>query len=253
MEVKLVSVTPNAEKLILYIARVSNPKNQNSGKTELIKYLLEQKHFSPFEHAFLTVEVKTSRAISAQIIRHRSLYFQEFSQRYSEVTEFEPIELRKQATKNRQSSTDVFDPVIKIDTRELTFTDEDDTIHNTYASEAIQEHLDNTRALYKALLDVGVARESARMILPLTTQTTIYISGTLRSFIHYIQLRTEEHAQKEHRDVAIAIKQIMKHEFPIVMQALEEIELKHVNDTLLLRLLLERGDLLEELLRKEIE
>lgn len=252
MEIKLISVTPNAEKQLLYIARVSS-NNQDNPDTKLIKYLIANKHWSPLEHVFLTVEVKTSRAISAQIIRHRSLYFQEFSTRYAEVTEFEPIELRKQAIKNRQSSTDVFDPVIKTDTRELTFTDEDDTIHNTYASEAIQEHLDNMRALYKALLEAGVARESARMILPLTTQTIIYISGTLRSFLHYVQLRTEEHTQKEHRDVANAIKQIMKQEFPIVMQAVEEIELKHTYDTLLLQLLNSRGDLLEYLLREEIK
>jgi len=237
MEVNLVSVTPNAEKMILYIARVSS-NNQNSQDTRLISYLLRNAHFSPFEHAHMTVQIKTSRAISAQLLRHRSFTFQELSQRYKEVTEFEPIELRKQAVKNRQSSTDVFDPLIPINDTE---TENASTLVDLSIKRAI--------ITYKHLINAGVAREVARMILPLTTQTTLYMSGTLRSWIHYIQLRTKEDVQKEHRDIALAIKQIMKQEFPIVMQALEDIEQKNVNDTLLLQLLNSRGDLLEQLLQ----
>lgn len=237
MEVRLISVTPDAEKQILYIARVSNPANQNSQNTKLIDYLIRKKHFSPFEHAFMTVEVKTSRAIATQMLRHRSFTWQEFSQRYSEVQTFEPVELRKQAEKNRQSSTDVFDPMLDVG-----------DIHIP-ASEIVDDTIKFAESNYKTLIKLGVAKEVARMILPLTTQTTLYMSGSLRSFIHYVALRTQDDVQKEHRDIARAIKGIMYQEFPIIMEAIDTQDKKLSEDRLLLDLLLSRGDLLQQLVQ----
>jgi thymidylate synthase (FAD) len=214
MQVKLTNITPDAEKTISYIARVSNPANQeNPNYVGLIKYLIKHKHWSPFEMAHMTVEIKTSRAIAAQILRHRSFSFQEYSQRYSEVTEFEPIELRKQSTKNRQSSLEVFDPDIKSGT---TSTDK--------ASNVIMQHLIESRRRYEFLLEAGVAKEVARMILPLTTQTTLFMVGNIRSWIHYIELRTKEDTQKEHRDIALAIKAIFDTELPTISKALAVIK-----------------------------
>ncbi len=210
MNVKLVSITENPEKIIAYIARVSNPENQdNPDYVKLIKFLIKNKHYSPFEHASMTVEIKTSRAIAAQILRHRSFTFQEFSQRYSEATDFEPIELRKQATKNRQSSLELIDPAI------VRFGES-----SAIASILIQDHLIATNRLYSELLQAGVAKEVARMILPLTTQTTLYMTGTIRSFMHYIELRTKDDVQKEHRDVAMHIKAIFDTQLPTVSAAL---------------------------------
>lgn len=213
MNVKLETITPNAEAFIARIARVSNPANQdNPDYVKLIKFLIKNKHYSPFEHATMTVEIKTSRAIAAQILRHRSFTFQEFSQRYSEVTDFEPIEIRRQAIKNRQSSLEVFNPSI---------IHHDDVY--TFADSAVQEHLDNTTVLYNRLLHAGVAKEVARMILPLTTQTTLYMTGTIRSWIHYIELRTKDDVQKEHRDVAIQIESIFNGELPVIATALAQL------------------------------
>lgn len=227
MQVKLTSITSEPEKMIAYIARVSNPDNQeNPDYAKLIKFLIKHKHYSPFEHAYMTVEIKTSRAIAAQILRHRSFTFQEFSQRYSEVTEFEPIELRKQATKNRQSSLEVFNPQVedvnsfffKYDTNGGMVTPKEDS------DKVIELTLQKIKALYTHLINVGVAKETARMILPLTTQTTLYMTGSIRSWIHYIDLRTKDDVQKEHRDVAIQIKSLFDLYLPTVSAALHELK-----------------------------
>ena len=200
-----------AEEIITYCARVSNPKNQANTKTapKLIKFLIKHKHWSPFELANMCVEIKTSRAIAAQILRHRSFSFQEFSQRYSEVQDLEPLELRGQAKKNRQSSTDVVDPILI------------DNYKNVPASKAVSQHLIEGVKLYEELIEAGVAKESARMVLPLTAETTMYMNGTVRSWIHYISLRTEENTQKEHRDIANEIKKIFMNNFPSTSEALE--------------------------------
>jgi thymidylate synthase (FAD) len=219
MNVKLVSLTQpqistpdrqpmSAEDIIAYCARVSNPKNQMNTATapKLLKFLIKHRHWSPFELASMCVEIKTSRAIAAQILRHRSFSFQEFSQRYSEAQKIEPVEIRQQAEKNRQSSTDTINPCI-------------DGLNN--AKQAIAVHEQKSLKLYNDLLKAGVAKECARMVLPLTTETTMYMNGTIRSWVHYIDLRTEENTQKEHREVAEAIKLIFIQNFPNVSEALE--------------------------------
>ncbi len=229
MNVELVWITPNAESIIAEIARVSNPDNQkNPEYTGLIKYLIKNKHWSPFEMASFCVRIETSRAVATQILRHRSFSFQEFSQRYSEATEFEPIELRKQAIKNRQSSLEIFDPQIGMENVGL-----------GKASEIIQQHLIQTNILYSQLLEAGVSKETARFILPLTTQTTLYMSGTIRSFIHYIALRTDEHTQKEHREVALQIQGIFNGELPVIATALAELKNEENEKALLYKLLMD--------------
>jgi thymidylate synthase (FAD) len=192
-----------AENLVVYVARVSNPANQFNFQTSerLLAYMIENRHWSPFEMADMTVEIKTSRAIAQQILRHRSFSFQEFSQRYSEVSEIEPVELRKGGTKNRQSSIEVFDP--------------------ENAAELIENHFKESQNLYKKLIKLGVARECARFVMPLATKTTLYMKGSLRSWIHYLQIRTEEHTQKEHREIAKQIAQIFKSQFPIISKYLQ--------------------------------
>tara|TARA_Y100000593_G_scaffold37401_1_gene72565 strand:+ start:5158 stop:5808 length:651 start_codon:yes stop_codon:yes gene_type:complete len=212
VQVKLISITQpminqqdelmNAEDIIAYCARVSNPSNQNNKTTapKLLKFLIKHKHWSPFELANMCVEIKTSRAIAAQILRHRSFSFQEFSQRYSEATEMEPLELRAPAEKNRQSSSDII-------------TDEN---LNKMANMIMEASKD----FYDDMISNGVAKECARMILPLGTQTTMYMNGSVRSWIHYIDLRTEENTQKEHREVAEAVKQIFTKQFPNTSEAL---------------------------------
>jgi len=219
MKVNLISITKpiiisvngkefSAEDLIVYIARVSNPSNQMNTATsgKLLKYLIDHKHWSPFEHVSMTVEIVTSRAIAQQIIRHRSFVFQEFSQRYAEVTEFEPVQLRKQADKNRQSSTEEFDPEI-----DLGYT-------NDLASQVIKDVINDCNTLYTTLIKAGVAKECARMVLPLTTQTTIYMTGSVRSWIHYLQQRLDEHTQLEHRQVAVEVVNIFEKLFPNIYQ-----------------------------------
>lgn len=226
MNVELVNHTPNPEAFIAYIARVSSPDNQNNAEyAKLIKYLLKNKHFSPFEHSYFTFKVITSRAIATQLLRHRSFVFQEFSLRYSAAETIEPIELRKQATKNRQSSTDIFDPIVQ-------YGDED-----LLASELVKMFLDDIFWLYSKLIEKGVAKESARFILPLATTTTIYITGNLRSFIHYLELRTDHHTQKEHRMLAQQIEQHLRLYVPTVFEALDDIKQEQVNNELLLKLL----------------
>ena len=208
MNVKLVSLTQphdddmNCEDLIAYCARVSNPSNQNNTATapNLLKYLIKHKHWSPFEMASMTLEIKTSRAIAAQILRHRSFSFQEFSQRYSEAEKLEPLELRKQADKNRQSSKDVF--------------------KDSQLSAQVREFLGKSLALYKEAIKKGVAKESARLLLPLTTETTMYMSGTVRSWVHYSDLRSKEDTQKEHREVAESCREIFINNFPSISIAL---------------------------------
>lgn len=214
MNVKLVSLTQSQikekeltpEELIVYIARVSNPSNQlnTESSDKLLSFLVRHKHWSPFEMVDMTVEITTSRGIAQQIIRHRSFSFQEFSQRYAEVTDFEEVQLRKSGATNRQSSLEVFDPIL----------------YNGPASIRIEAHLKDGEDLYKELLSAGVAKECARFVLPLTTQTTIYMKGSIRSWIHYLQIRCDEHTQLEHREVAQQIEQIFKTHFPNISKAL---------------------------------
>ena len=209
MNVKLVSTTSskiegidNAEEIVVYCARVSNPKNQlnKESSPKLLSFLIKHKHWSPFELASMCLEIKTSRGIAAQILRHRSFSFQEFSQRYSEAQELDPLNLRKQADKNRQSSSDSFT----------------DSLLNT----KVREHTAKGISLYNNLISAGVAKESARFILPLTTETTMYMQGSIRSWIHYIDLRSQENTQKEHREIAEGCRQIFINEFPNISVAL---------------------------------
>lgn len=213
MSVKIVSETQSliegietAEELIVYCARVSNPSNQHNKETapKLLRYLIEHEHWSPFELASACVEIKTSRAIAAQILRHRSFTFQEFSQRYSTATQLEPLELRKQGKTNRQVGDKIF--TIQEDPKLFAKIDK------------LQEEAINT---YNEMLQLGIARESARMVLPLNTQTTLYMSGTIRSWIHYINLRTKQDTQKEHRDIAVSIKNLFKQRYPKISEALK--------------------------------
>jgi len=206
--VKLVSVTPDAEKLIAYCARVSNPNNQdNENYSKLIKYCIDNKHWSIFEQGFLTLEINTSRGIAAQILRHRSFTFQEFSQRYADTTllaeEIPVFELRNQDSKNRQNSLNNVGDEIK-------------TKWNTQ----IREHFAKAKSLYDGMIKDGIAKECARFILPLATPTRIYASGSIRSWIHYIELRSSNGTQKEHMIIANECKDIFVEQFPIISEAL---------------------------------
>lgn len=207
MQVKKIWITPDAEKEILYIARVSNPENQDSSNTKLIKYLIENKHWSPFEMTNLCLEINTSRAISAQILRHRSFSFQEFSQRFQDVTklqtDIEYFPARRQDVKNRQNSIDDLD----VTTR-------------TWWENQQRQHYNVSLKVYKDALDKGIAKEVARAILPMQTQTRLYVNGTIRSWIHYLQLRTDKSTQLEHRLVALEAQKIFIGELPIVSEAL---------------------------------
>lgn len=215
MNVELISITKpeikgikNAEDLVAYCARVSNPSNQMNVETapKLLKFLIKHKHWSPFELVDMCLEIKTSRAIAAQILRHRSFSFQEFSQRYSPANEYEDIELRLQGDKNRQVGEKLLP----------TGTEAYDKIN-----ELLIESLSLSQHCYETMIENGVAKEIARMILPLTTQTTIYMKGSLRSWIHYIELRTEQNTQKEHREIADRCKKIFIKQFPTISEALE--------------------------------
>lgn len=213
MQVKLISITEpkidsvitNAEELIVYCARVSNPSNQLNTQTapKLIKYLIEHKHFSPFEMANMCVRVETSRAIAAQILRHRSMVFQEFSQRYSVATELEHTELRKQGKTNRQVGDEPIDIGTYVELKE-----------------EIDQVQHNCIDLYNKLIAKGIAKECARMILPLNTKTVLFISGTVRSWIHYLEIRIKEDTQKEHRQIAQEIQKIFIQNFPNISEAL---------------------------------
>ena len=207
--VKLVSITPDAEKTMAYIARVSNPSNQNNDDfAGLLKYCIKHQHWSVFEQSSMTLEIETSRAIAAQILRHRSFTFQEFSQRYADtnlIAEKIPVPaLRKQDTKNRQNSTDNLDEFVKQDI-EVTIT----------------AHFDHAEKLYKRMLEAGVAKECARMVLPLATPTRLYMTGSCRSWIHYINLRSAHGTQKEHMDIAHECRKVFTEQFPVVSEALE--------------------------------
>jgi thymidylate synthase (FAD) len=209
MNVKLISVTPDAEKLIAYCAKVSNPKGQDSDNyAKLLKYCIEHHHWSIFEMAFLTLEINTTRGIAAQILRHRSFTFQEFSQRYADASllseEIPVFELRRQDTKNRQNSID-------------DIADETRVKWNT----KIREHFAKSKALYDGMIADGIAKECARFILPLATPTKLYMSGSIRSWTHYINLRSAHGTQKEHMDIANEAKEIFKTQFPIISEALE--------------------------------
>jgi thymidylate synthase (FAD) len=209
MTVKLISVTPDAEKHMAYCARVSNPANQDNEKfSGLLKYCIKHQHWSIFEQAYMTVEIETTRAIAAQILRHRSFTFQEFSQRYADsslLSEKIPLpELRRQDTKNRQNSIDDMD-AFEVQNLEMQMT----TL------------FDSAMALYKQMLERGVAKECARNVLPICTPTKIYMTGSVRSWAHYIDLRTANGTQKEHMIVAEGVRDVFKEQFPAVSEALE--------------------------------
>jgi thymidylate synthase (FAD) len=208
-KVKLVSVTPNAEQTMAYIARVSNPNNQeNPNYAGLLKYCIKHNHWSVFEQATMTLEIETTRGIAAQILRHRSFTFQEFSQRYADtslITESIPLpELRRQDTKNRQNSTDDLPA---------------DVTAQLYSK--IWDHFNAAQNLYKELLDADVAKECARFVLPLATPTRLYMTGSVRSWLHYIDLRSAHGTQKEHMQIAEAVRCIFTCQFPAVSAALE--------------------------------
>jgi thymidylate synthase (FAD) len=205
--VKLIWATPDAESLITKMARVSAPANQDNMDTapRLLRYLLKHKHVSPFEMANMCVEIETTRGISAQILRHRSFSFQEFSQRYADVSALGSSEiphLRRQDLKNRQNSIDDLSP---------------DTLGGYYRR--IGQLFEDAEHLYREMVSAGVAKECARSVLPIATQTRMYMNGTLRSYIHYLQVRTDPSTQLEHREIAMAIKDIFCKEFPIIGEA----------------------------------
>ena len=209
MNVELVSVTPDAEKHMAYVARVSNPKNQDNEKfAGLLKYCIQHGHWSVFEQAFMTVEINTTRGLAAQILRHRSFTYQEFSQRYADSSmlakEIPLPSLRRQDTKNRQNSIDDIDPLMQQD-----------------FEIKMQRHFVDGMKLYKEMLEAGIAKECARFVLPLATPTRLYMTGSVRSWVHYIDLRSAHGTQKEHMDVAKAIRNIFCDQFPTVAEALE--------------------------------
>jgi thymidylate synthase (FAD) len=209
MTVRLISVTPDAEQTMAYVARVSNPANQdNENYAGLLRYCIKHNHWSVFEQAFMTLEIETNRGIAAQILRHRSFTYQEFSQRYADTnllaTEIPVPDLRRQDTKNRQNSIDDFSEDMKQD-----------------LWLKINDHFQASMELYKELLDKGVAKECARFVLPLATPTRIYMSGSVRSWIHYINLRSANGTQKEHMDIANECKTVFVEQFPVVSEALE--------------------------------
>ena len=208
MSIKLISITPDAEKTMAYIARVSNPSNQdNENYSGLLKYCIKHNHWSVFEQSTMTLEIETTRAIAAQILRHRSFTFQEFSQRYADSNLLGSIELpklRKQDSKNRQNSTDDLDPKV-IQSLNM-------QMGTLFGS---------SLALYNQMLELGVAKECARMVLPLCTPTRIYMTGSCRSWIHYINLRSAHGTQKEHMDIAEGCRKVFTEQFPAVSEALE--------------------------------
>ena len=206
---KLISVTPDAEKHMAYCARVSNPANQGNEKfSGLLKYCVKHQHWSIFEQAYMTLELTTTRGIAAQVLRHRSFTYQEFSQRYADSSllgEKIPLpELRRQDEKNRQNSIDDLDP-FEVQTLEL----------------QMQTLFDSSMALYQQMLGRGVAKECARFVLPLAVPTKIYMTGSVRSWIHYIDLRSANGTQKEHMDLALSAKNIFIEQFPAVAEAME--------------------------------
>lgn len=216
MNIKLLSVTKpidnsvSAEDFVAFVARIGKIKDD---PVKLVKYLLKHKHFSPLEHVYVSMEIKTRRSVGRDILRHRSFTFQELSQRYEKVNDFEDIELRKQDKNNRQSSTEVFDPMISTENG-----------LPILASEAIYDLIDKISDLYQELLNAGVARECARDILPGCTKTTIIMTGNLRSWIHFLEVRDHKDAQKEAQLIAIEIKNELIKIFPNIFKALEKDE-----------------------------
>ena len=208
MKVQLITVTPDAEKNMAFVARVSNPNNQtNENFSGLLAYCIKHQHWSVFEQAHMTLEIETTRAIAAQILRHRSFTFQEFSQRYAksnELGEIELPELRRQDVKNRQNSID------DVPQKQVEFLQKE-----------IQAYFAEGMDLYNELIREGIAKECARFVLPLATPTKLYMTGTLRSWIHYIDLRSGHGTQKEHMEIAEKCRDIFKEEFPIISKALE--------------------------------
>ena len=209
MSVKLISVTPDAEQMMAYVARVSNPNNQeNPNYAKLLGYCIKHNHWSVFEQAFMTLELETTRGVAAQVLRHRSFTYQEFSQRYADSSmladQIPMFDLRRQDTKNRQNSIDDIDPFVK---QEFEIK--------------IRRHFDEAMVLYQSMLDSGIAKECARFVLPLATPTRIYMSGSCRSWIHYINLRTANGTQKEHMDLAEGCKKVFIEQFPTCAEALE--------------------------------
>ena len=210
MTVKLIQITPNPEEQIAYIARVSNPNNQdNPDYAKLLAYCIKHQHWSIFEQAFMTLEIETTRGLAAQILRHRSFTFQEFSQRYADTSlmtkgSLIPLpELRRQDLKNRQNSTDDLDPdKVKMLEKE------------------IAQHFHDAQDLYRYMIDMGVAKECARFVLPLAVPTRLYMSGSVRSWIHYIDLRSAHGTQKEHKIIAEQCREIFKEQLPTVAEAL---------------------------------
>ena len=208
-QIKLVSVTPDAEKTMGYVARVSNPDNQDNPKVAgLLSYCIKHGHWSVFEQAHMTIEINTTRGLAAQILRHRSFTYQEFSQRYADVSylrEHIPLpELRSQDTKNRQNSIDDVDPLV-VDR----------------FNKEMRKHFDAGIDLYKSMLHAGIAKECARFVLPLATPTRLYMTCSVRSWIHYIDLRSAHGTQKEHMDLVKNVRSIFIEQFPIVSQALD--------------------------------
>lgn len=214
MKVSLINITPRAEEHIVEVARVSSSrKNKKEDYVGLINYLIKHKHWSPFEHAYVTFEIETSKAIGIQLLRHRSFTFQEFSQRYQDVNKicaekvgirndiFEPIELRMQAEDNRQSSTEIY-----VDRKE------------TNLEGAIQRHMDLSENLYSIMLSLGIARETARMVLPLCTKTKIHMTGSVRSWIHFLDIRDDHHAQKEIQEIAREIRSELSNHMPNIFK-----------------------------------
>jgi len=209
MNVKLISVTPDAEKTMAYVARVSNPNNQeNPNYAKLLGYCIKHNHWSVFEQAFMTLEIETTRGLAAQILRHRSFTYQEFSQRYADSSllgdTIPMFDIRRQDTKNRQNSIDDVDPFVK---QEFEIK--------------IRKHFDDAMTLYQSMLDMGIAKESARFVLPLATPTRLYMSGSVRSWAHYITLRSANGTQKEHMEIAEDCKKIFVEQFPTCAEALE--------------------------------
>ena len=206
--VQLLSITPDAEKTMAYIARVSNPKNQdNQDFSRLLSYCIKNEHWSVFEQSFMTLQIETNRGIAAQILRHRSFTFQEFSQRYADSSQlgYIPIpELRRQDVKNRQNS----------------ISDLPEELKKKYIDK-IKDNFAKTSKLYEEMLDAGIAKECARFILPLATPTRIYMTGSCRSWIHYINLRSAHGTQEEHKQIALSCRKIFKESFPIVSKALD--------------------------------
>ena len=207
--IKLVSVTPDAEQHMAYVARVSNPKNQDNDQfAGLLKYCIKHGHWSVFEQAFMTVEINTTRGLAAQILRHRSFTYQEFSQRYADssmLADQIPLpELRRQDEKNRQNSTDDMNP----------------RTVNHY-NRKMEQHFKQGMKLYQNMLKDGVAKECARFVLPLATPTRIYMTGSVRSWINYVDLRSAHGTQKEHMAVAEGVRSIFSEQFPTVAQALD--------------------------------